>query len=179
MWLRVDSKTYHRVYKVWTGCWCMVNEHLTSHHPPSCTEQHRYLLHTPWARNVQRKKIMLNAKYTIGMISIRSLVGFNAGNRPYWNDVTVQISALQPGVCERVRVCVRACAAACCVLLWCTHLDAHAGLSYKMATFIARKGVINSIWSIGQVCVTKPSNSKFSSLYFICIHVVSNFTSNN
>ena len=71
-------------------------------------------------------------------------------------DVTengVQISALQPGVCARVQGCVRACAVeikpgmlrAALVYVFRRAY----GLPYKMATFIAKKGLFNTVYSPG------------------------------
>ena len=64
-------------------------------------------------------------------------------------DVTVQIFALQDGICERVRVCVRACGVEikpgvlhASLLYACRRAY---GLTYKMATFIAAKGLFNKV----------------------------------
>ena len=59
-------------------------------------------------------------------------------------DVTVQISAQQHGVRERVRACaVEITPGMLRVLLWCTHLDAHTvRFALQDGDFHSSKGVI-------------------------------------
>ena len=64
-------------------------------------------------------------------------------------DITVQVFALQDGVCERVSVCVRACAVEIKsgmlrVSLMYAFRRAYR-LTYKMVTFIAAKGLFNTV----------------------------------
>ena len=61
-------------------------------------------------------------------------------------DVTVQIFALQDGVCERVHVFVRPCALevkpGMLRVSWMYRCRRAYSLTYKMATFLTKKGVI-------------------------------------
>ena len=59
-------------------------------------------------------------------------------------DVIVQISALQDGVCERLRV--RACAVEIKPGVLRVSLMYAYGLTYKMAPFIASKGLFNTVY---------------------------------
>ena len=74
--------------------------------------------------------------------------------RPYRieYDITVQLFAVQDGVCEHVPVCVRACAVeiklgVLRVSLMYTFRRSYC-LPYKMATFIAAKGLFNPVYSL-------------------------------
>ena len=101
------------------------------------------------------------SEFVVGMIK-QTNIKFrivNGDNRPYWN-MTSRSSNLD--LCTRWRLCVCVWRAsmcrknqtenvACCVLRWCTRLDAHTVCRTRWRLFIEKRG-----YSIRSIMVSSP-----------------------